>query len=46
MEEIEISTVSGSRSRASIMVREAYKQYSDTNIVLNGLNLTVSEGTM
>lgn len=45
MEEIEISTISGKLNNA-VMVRNAYKRYTASTIVLNGLNLTVREGTM
>lgn len=44
-EEIEISTISGSKNNA-VQIRNAYKRYTPSAIVLNGLNLTVPEGTM
>lgn len=46
MEEIEISTISGLKTNYSVIVRNAYKRYVSTSIVLNGLNLNVPEGTM
>lgn len=44
MEEIEISTISNKVN--AVAVKNAYKRYTTTNIILNGLNLTVKEGTM
>lgn len=46
MEEIEISTISSLRTNASVIIRNAYKRYTPTSIVLKGLNMTVPEGTI
>lgn len=45
MEEIEISTISGKPDNA-VAVRNAYKRYTSTNVILDGLNMTVGEGTI
>lgn len=45
MEEIEISTISNKGNNA-VAIRNAYKRYTTSNVILNGLNLTVAEGTM
>lgn len=45
MEEVEINVIGGKKP-SSIIVRDAYKRYGRSNFILNGLNLTVQEGTM
>lgn len=46
MEEIEISTIAASKTNFSVIIRNAYKRYTASSVVLNGLNLNVPEGTI
>lgn len=44
MEEFELPVRKS--EKAAIVIRDAYKRYTKTKIILNGFNLTVPEGSM
>lgn len=46
MDEVDVDVTARSKANESIIIRNAYKRYTLDDVVLNGLNLTVPEGTM
>ena len=45
-EELRTEELDDSQLKTIVEVRQAYKRYSPSTVILNGLNMTVQRGTM